>query len=105
MNRARLENGELNLFFHWAYKTRANTVKALVEGRQISPEKMFLSFTSHDPVFLSYGPAGLNGSVKGIGFIPRGGAKRRLFQGAHFRRSQRKRHHPALQCRPLRCLW
>lgn len=72
MNRARLENGQLNPFFHWAYKTRANTVKALVEGQQMSPEKMFLSFTSHDPVFLSYGPAGLNGSVKGIGFIPRG---------------------------------
>ncbi len=71
MERARMENGQLNRFFNWAYKTRANTVKALAEGEMMSPEKIFLSFTSHDPVFISNGPAGLNGSVKGIGFIPK----------------------------------
>ena len=71
MERARLENGELNRFFNWAYKTRGNTVKALAEGSMMSPEKLFLSFTSHDPTFISNGPAGLNGSVKGIGFIPK----------------------------------
>ncbi len=71
MERARLETGELNRFFNWAYKTRGNTVKALAEGTMMSPEKIFLSFTSHDPVFISHGPAGLNGSVKGIGFIPK----------------------------------
>lgn len=70
MGNARNENGELNRFFSWAYRTRGNTVKALSEGADISPEKMFLSFTSHDPTFISHGPAGLNGSVKGIGFIP-----------------------------------
>ena len=70
MDRARLENGELNRFSNWAYRTRGNTVKALAEGEKMSPEKIFLSFTSHDPVFISHGPAGLNGSVKGIGFIP-----------------------------------
>ena len=69
MERARLESGELNRFFSWAYRTRGNTVKALAEGQMMSPEKIFLSFTSHDPVFISHGPAGLNGSVKGIGFI------------------------------------
>ena len=71
MERARLETGELNRFFNWAYRTRGNTVKAMLEGKMMSPEKIFLSFTSHDPVFISNGPAGLNGSVKGIGFIPR----------------------------------
>ena len=71
MDRARLENGQLNRFFNWAYRTRGNTVRALAEGEHMSPEKIFLSFTSHDPVFISNGPAGLNGSVKGIGFIPR----------------------------------
>lgn len=71
MERARLESGELNRFFNWAYKTRGNTVKSLAEGKMMSPEKIFLSFTSHDPVFISHGPAGLNGSVKGIGFIPK----------------------------------
>ena len=71
MERARMEDGQLNRFFNWAYKTRANTVKQLAEGTMMSPEKIFLSFTSHDPVFISNGPAGLNGSVKGIGFIPK----------------------------------
>ncbi|MBE6594185.1 MAG: hypothetical protein E7644_00140 [Ruminococcaceae bacterium] len=71
MERARLETGELNRFFNWAYRTRGNTVKSMLEGKMMSPEKIFLSFTSHDPVFISNGPAGLNGSVKGIGFIPR----------------------------------
>ena len=36
-----------------------------------SPEKMFLSFCSHEPAFVSYGPAGLNASVKGVGFLPK----------------------------------
>ena len=71
MERARLESGELNRFFNWAYRTRGNTVQALAEGKMMTPEKIFLSFTSHDPVFISNGPAGLNGSVKGIGFIPK----------------------------------
>ena len=64
MERARMENGELNRFFNWAYRTRGNTVKALAEGQHKTPEKVFLSFTSHDPVFISHGPAGLNGSAK-----------------------------------------
>lgn len=71
MERARIETGELNRFFNWAYRTRGNTVKALAQGKEMTPEKIFLSFTSHDPVFISHGSAGLNGSVKGIGFIPK----------------------------------
>ncbi|NMA61427.1 MAG: hypothetical protein GX956_06060 [Firmicutes bacterium] len=37
----------------------------------MSNEKVFLSFCSHNPTFISHGPAGLNGSIKGIGFIPK----------------------------------
>lgn len=62
---------KLNPFFEWAYKTRGNSVKALYEGKEISMEKMFLSFMSHNPTFISYGKNGVNGSVKGIGFIPK----------------------------------
>jgi hypothetical protein len=58
-------------FFDWAYKTRAKTVTAIKNGEQMSPEKMFLSFTCHEPTFISHGPAGLNGSVKGVGFVPK----------------------------------
>ena len=61
----------MNAFFEWAYRTRGNSVRELDEGKEVSMEKMFLSFMSHNPVFVSDGPAGLNGAVKGIGFIPR----------------------------------
>ena len=58
-------------FFNWAYKTRANTVKTIDAGEKVSPEKMFLSFCSHDPTLITNGPAGLNASIKGIGFVPK----------------------------------
>lgn len=61
----------MNKFFEWAFRTRGNAVKELAAGKMVSPEKMFLSFMSHNPIFVSDGPAGLNGAVKGIGFIPR----------------------------------
>lgn len=58
-------------FFDWAFDTRAKTVKSLYNGEQMSMEKMFISFCSHEPAFVSYGPAGLNASVKGVGFLPK----------------------------------
>ena len=58
-------------FFNWAFTTRAKTVMRLAGGEEIPPEKIFLSFCSHDPAFVSHGPAGLNASIKGIGFLPK----------------------------------
>lgn len=58
-------------FFKWAFNARANAVLSLHEGKEMIPEKMFLSFCSHDPAFVSNGPAGLNASIKGIGFMPK----------------------------------
>lgn len=58
-------------FFEWAFDTRAQTVIKLYEGERMPMEKMFLSFCSHEPAFVSYGPAGLNASVKGVGFLPK----------------------------------
>jgi len=58
-------------FFNWAFRTRANTVIKLANGEEMSPEKVFLSFCSHDPALVSHGPAGLNASIKGIGFMPK----------------------------------
>lgn len=58
-------------FFNWAFNTRANTVSKIYNGEEMSREKVFLSFCSHDPAFVSYGPAGLNASIKGIGFMPK----------------------------------
>ena len=59
------------LFFNWAFRTRAQTVQNLYDGKEMSKEKVFLSFCSHDPALVSYGPAGLNASIKGIGFMPK----------------------------------
>lgn len=58
-------------FFDWAYTTRAKNVQKLYNHEQVSMEKMFLSFCSHEPAFVSNGPCGLNASVKGVGFIPK----------------------------------
>jgi hypothetical protein len=58
-------------FFNWAFRTRANNVIKLAGGEEMSPEKVFLSFCSHDPALVSYGPAGLNASIKGVGFMPK----------------------------------
>ena len=58
-------------FFDWAFDTRAKNVIKLSEGEKMSPERVFLSFCSHEPAFISYGPAGLNASVKGVGFLPK----------------------------------
>jgi hypothetical protein len=58
-------------FFEWAFDSRAETVMKIYRGEQFSMEKMFLSFCSHEPAFVSNGPAGLNASVKGVGFLPK----------------------------------
>ncbi|MEE1086993.1 MAG: hypothetical protein U0L05_07515 [Schaedlerella sp.] len=58
-------------FFDWAFKTRAQNVINMYKGKMESKEKMFLNFCSHEPAFVSYGPAGLNASVKGVGFLPK----------------------------------
>ena len=58
-------------FFNWAFKTRANTVLKLHNNEEMSKEKVFLSFCSHDPALISNGPAGLNASIKGVGFMPK----------------------------------
>lgn len=58
-------------FFNWSYKTRANTVRRIYEGQELSKNDMYLSFTSHNPAMVSYGPAGLNAAIKGVGFVPK----------------------------------
>lgn len=58
-------------FYRWAYGKRADMVRRLASGEKVDPTRMFLSFTTHCPTFISNGPAGLNASVKGIGWLPR----------------------------------
>jgi hypothetical protein len=58
-------------FYRWAYAERAELVRRMAGGEQVPAEKVFLNFTRHCPVFVSSGPAGLNGAVKGCGFVPK----------------------------------
>ena len=58
-------------FFDWAFKKRAEHVRNMYEGKMESREQLFLNFCSHEPAFISHGPAGLNASVKGVGFLPK----------------------------------
>jgi hypothetical protein len=58
-------------FFYWAYKTRADIINRLLAEEDIPPEKIFLSFCSHTPAFVSHGPEGLNASIKGVGLLPK----------------------------------
>lgn len=58
-------------FFDWCFKTRAQNVINMYNGVEITHERLFLNFTCHEPTFISNGPAGLNGSVKGVGFMPK----------------------------------
>ena len=58
-------------FYNWAFKGRAKTIKRILDGEEVSNEKLFLSFTSHNPAFVSIGSKGLNASIKGIGWLPK----------------------------------
>lgn len=58
-------------FFDWAFKARAKHVMDMYHGVMQTKEKMFLNFCSHEPAFVSYGPAGVNASIKGVGFLPK----------------------------------
>lgn len=58
-------------FYRWAYLQRAEVIRKLAVGGTMSHESLFLSFTRHNPVLISHGSAGLNGSVKGFGFYPK----------------------------------
>ncbi len=69
-----LKEGELQSsesFFKWAFETRAKNVMAIYNGEDISRDRLFLNFTSHNPALVTNGPGGLNASIKGVGFVPK----------------------------------
>lgn len=58
-------------FIKWAYEGRAELIRRQAAGEQIPHERIFLGFTRHNPAVVSIGPAGLNGSIKGMGIVPK----------------------------------
>jgi len=55
-------------YIKWAYVERRDLIKRMLEGKA-SKEDFLIGFLRHTPAVVSYGPAGLNASIKGIGFV------------------------------------
>ena len=60
-----------NSFLAWAYAGRRELLEDIYNDKIADKNKMFIEFTRHTPVMITNGPAGLNGSVKGFGFVPK----------------------------------
>ncbi len=58
-------------FIRWLYEERAHLIRRQAEGEAVPAHEIFLGFTRHSPAVVSWGPAGLNASIKGVGFIPK----------------------------------
>ncbi len=59
------------IFLDEIYYARINLLKRFAKGEHMSPEKLVLEFTRATPAVITYGPAGLSGSIKMVGFVPR----------------------------------
>lgn len=58
-------------FINWAFRERGKLVVRQANGEDVAAHEVFLGFTRHTPAVITSGPAGLNGSIKGVGFIPK----------------------------------
>lgn len=58
-------------FLRYVFYDRLEFLKRMLRG-DVDPRDVYLMFTRANPVFITDGPAGLNGSVKMIGFVPKG---------------------------------
>ncbi|MGQ9477273.1 MAG: hypothetical protein ACUVRH_02130 [Candidatus Bipolaricaulia bacterium] len=59
-------------FIAWVYRGRAELVRRQARG-EVQPHELLLGFARHTPAVVSYGPAGLNAAIKGVGFLPKPG--------------------------------
>ena len=57
-------------FIRYAFEERVEGIKRLLNGK-FGPE-VLISFTRHNAAIITCGPAGVNGSIKGVGFIHKG---------------------------------
>lgn len=55
-------------FLEYVFRERRRAIEKVLFGG-IKREEFFLEFTRHTPAIISYGPAGVNGAIKGIGFV------------------------------------
>ncbi len=57
-------------FIDYIFTKRKNAVEKMVKG-ELREKDVFLEFTRATPVVITSGPAGLSGSVKMLGFVPK----------------------------------
>lgn len=55
-------------FINYMFKERKALIERMLK-RKITREEMLVGFTRHTPTMVSYGPAGLNASIKGVGLV------------------------------------
>jgi len=55
-------------FIDWLYVKRRELIEKMLRGKA-SEQEVYLGFLRHTPAIATHGSAGLNASVKGIGFI------------------------------------
>lgn len=60
-----------NSFIDWAYSKRCELLEKIRDNTFKDELELFIGFTRHTPVMITNGSAGLNGSVKGFGFVPK----------------------------------
>lgn len=56
-------------FLEYIFYNRRRLIEGMIQGN-VSEHELLIGSTVHTPVIISCGSAGLNGSVKGIGFVP-----------------------------------
>ena len=57
-------------FLKWAFYERRELIEKMLAGK-LTERDTSVGFLRHTPAIVTVGPAGLNASIKGIGFVPK----------------------------------
>ena len=57
-------------FIKWSFFERRELVEKMIKG-ELKEKDFLVGFLRHTPAIVTDGPAGLNASIKGIGFVPK----------------------------------
>ncbi len=60
----------MEIFHRWAFFERRALLDRIIRGKADRFD-FTIGFTRHNPAFITDGPAGLNGSIKGVGYVHR----------------------------------
>ena len=57
-------------YLKWAFYERRELIERMLAGK-ITERDTSVGFLRHTPAIVTFGPAGLNASIKGVGFVPK----------------------------------